>query len=146
RSSDPDPPAPAVAPSATAGPAATAAPGGAATPGEASGAPPPTASPAVERPPSIVDAAATRASLRRTAASRDWPRATEAFFALVDRAPASFHDPAMMGAARDLASAASTIEGESTDRIFNALGERLGSDGPDILFDIARTRGGSRAA
>jgi hypothetical protein len=142
RLSDGGPPSPSVDPPASSGPATTATPGAAATPGGASGAPAATAATATER----FDATATRASLRRTAASHDWPRATDAFLALVDRDPASFHDPAIMSAARDLAAASIATGGETADRIFDALGERLGSDGPDILFDVARTRGGSRAA
>jgi eukaryotic-like serine/threonine-protein kinase len=92
------------------------------------------------------DPLASRTMLRSAAAAHDWPHATEAFFALVDHAPAAFHDPVLLAPTRDAAAAAAVAGGEAADRVFAALGQRLGADGVDILYEIVRTRGGSKAA
>jgi serine/threonine-protein kinase len=87
-----------------------------------------------------------RTTLRRTAAGHDWAHATDAFFALVDHDRAAFHDPLVIVAARDVAAAAGVTSGDVADRVFEALELRLGSDGIDVLYEIVRTRGGSKAA
>lgn len=97
-------------------------------------------------PPASYDAAAARATLRRTVSGHDWPHADEAFFVLVDNNPGALHDPAMKAAARDTAAAAGVSGGPVANRVFVALGERFGADGLDVLYEIVRTRGGSKAA
>jgi serine/threonine-protein kinase len=84
--------------------------------------------------------------LRRASAVKDWGRATAAFFALADHDPDAFHDPALVVAARDLAAVAGLAGGDEADRIFDVLAKRLGSAGPDILYEIVRTRGGAKSA
>jgi serine/threonine-protein kinase len=97
-------------------------------------------------PAAGADAVAARTMLRRASGAHDWVRATEAFFALAEADPASFHDPSIVNAARDVAAAAGVAGGEQADRIFAVLGTKLGSDGLDVLYEIVRTRGGSKAA
>ncbi len=108
----------------------------------ASAAPAPPASASV----TPFDSSAARTTLRHASAGHDWVHASEAFFTLADHDPAAFHDPALVAAARDLAAAAGIAGGAAADRVFDALGQRLGSDGLDVLYDIVRTRGGSKAA
>ena len=153
-----------AAPTASGGAAATTAPAGssaapvpapasAARQVEATAAPPATSATASAAATTSAaaasepfDAVATRTMLRRAAAGHDWVHATEAFFALVDRDPASFHDATLLAPTRDVATAAALAEGEVADRVFEALSSRLGSDGIDVLYEILRTRGGSKAA
>ncbi len=92
------------------------------------------------------DALAARLTFRKAATARDWAHATEAFFALADHDPSGFHDPAMLAPARDFAAHNALAGGEAADRVFDALAQKLGSDGPDVLYEILRTRGGSRAS
>ena len=113
------------------------------TPEAVSAAAPPTTPTASAAP---FDTAAARATLRRASSGHDWQHATEAFFTLAEHDPAALHDPALMAAARDTAAAAGVAGGAGADRLFVALGERFGSDGVDVLYEIVRTRGGSKAA
>jgi serine/threonine-protein kinase len=132
----------------SAAPTAPAAPARSALPDPAS-APSPAASSSVAAPapagPQHVDLAA-RTILRSAAAGHDWPHATDAFLALVDHDVAAFHDPLVVVAARDVAAAAGVTGGDVADRVFEALELRLGTGGLDILYEIVRTRGGSKAA
>jgi serine/threonine protein kinase len=107
--------------------------------------PPPPSATATAAPPGF-DAAATRTLLRRTASDHDWVHATEAFFLLADHDPTAFHDPLFVAAGRDVAAASAVTGGAGADRVFEALSKRLGADGIDVLYEIVRTRGGSRAA
>jgi serine/threonine-protein kinase len=137
-----------AAPAATAGASAAANAGG--TPAPSVPAPPAEARSAMPAAASDAgapfDAGAARLMLRRAAAVKDWARATTAFFALADHDPDSFHDPTLVVAARDMAAISGAAGGEEADRIFDALARRLGSGGPDILYEIVRTRGGSKSA
>jgi eukaryotic-like serine/threonine-protein kinase len=58
--------------------------------------------------------------------------------------PSVFHEPGMALAARDLAVALDR-EGKG-DRLFDALTNRLGSDGLDVLYDLVATKGRAGAA
>jgi serine/threonine-protein kinase len=125
-------PAP-VAPSASAEPAASAAP---------SAAPSATVSASTD----AFDAIGWRAVLRRSATKGDWFNGQAALLALVERAPESFHDAANAAAAREVATVVAHAGGEPADRVFEALTNRLGTDGLDILYDIMAERGGSVGA
>jgi serine/threonine-protein kinase len=107
---------------------------------------PPTSATAAAAPAEPFDGVAARTMLRRAAGAHDWPHANEAFFALADHDPASFHDASLLGPARDVAAAAGVAGGPLADKVFEVLGQRTGSDGPDILYEIVRTRGGSKAS
>ncbi|MEP7121951.1 MAG: serine/threonine-protein kinase [Byssovorax sp.] len=87
-----------------------------------------------------------RALFRNALAAHDFKHGIEHFFTLVEHDQAAFHEPLLATAVRDLAVTVAAAPGDDTDRIFDALAHRLGSDGVDILYEIMRTRGGSKAA
>jgi hypothetical protein len=115
----------------------------------ASSSPPPSAPPVAAAAPApavpAVDPVA-RALLRNAVAARDFKHGIEPFFTLVEHDPTAFHDPALATSARDLAVTLALVASEDTDRLFEALASRVGSDGVDVLYEIVRTRGGSKAA
>jgi serine/threonine-protein kinase len=78
--------------------------------------------------------------------AHDYLHAATPFRALVERDPQAFRDPVIAVAARDLAVIMAGLPGPETDQIYDALETRLGEDGLDILYEIVRTRGGSRAS
>jgi eukaryotic-like serine/threonine-protein kinase len=114
--------------------------------------PPPVAPPsaptaaAKPAPTGPYDGAASRATLRRAVPQRDFPHAAEAFFALADHEPAAFAEPLLLAPTRDLAAAVALSGSADADRVFAALAHRLGAAGPDVLYELVRTRGGSKAA
>jgi serine/threonine-protein kinase len=65
---------------------------------------------------------------------------------LAEHDPAAFRDPALKVVVRDFATAVTLADAGDADRVFDALGHRLGGDGLDILYEIVRVRGGSKAA
>ena len=87
-----------------------------------------------------------RALFRNAVAARDFQHGIEPFFALVEHDPAAFHEATLATAARDLAVTIAAAPGDTTERVFEALARSLGSDGVDVLYEIVRTRGGSKAA
>jgi serine/threonine-protein kinase len=87
-----------------------------------------------------------RALFRNALAAHDFKHGIEPFFTLVEHDAAAFHEPALATAARDLAVTIASAPGDDADRVFDALAHRLGSDGVDVLYEIVRTRGGSKAA
>jgi serine/threonine-protein kinase len=96
-------------------------------------------------PAKAFDGTIPRAVLRRSG-GRDRVRGLEAFYTLAEHDPAAFHDPTLLVPTRELAAAVAVGGGADTDRLFDLLGHRLGADGLDVLYEIVRTRGGSRAA
>jgi serine/threonine-protein kinase len=149
-SAEPSAPPRAALVAAASASAAPADAGAAVANGADAGASPPAA--AVDAPPVDAtrapggDAPAMRLLLRRSVEARDWIRATDAFFALVDRDSLAFHDPALVTTTRDYAANTGLAGGAVADRVFDALAHRTGADGVDILYEIVRTRGGSKAA
>jgi serine/threonine-protein kinase len=93
-----------------------------------------------------MDPVVARQTLRRAGAVRDKARGLPAFYALVERDPEALHDPALAIATRDLAAAVALAPGDETDRLFDTLAQKVGADGLDILYEIVRVRGGSKAA
>jgi serine/threonine-protein kinase len=90
------------------------------------------------------DLANRRALLLRALRVRDWNGAEAGFLELCARDPGIFHNADMALVARDLAGA---LDREGTgDRVFDALENRLGTDGLDILYDLVATKGRSGAA
>ncbi len=112
----------------------------------ASAAPSATAPAAPAAAPASIDVAQKRGDLRRFATAKDWPHASDVFFALVDHAPDGLHDPTLTYPVRDMAASLALAGGEPADKVFEALAQRAGADGPDILYELVRTRGGSKAA
>ncbi len=95
--------------------------------------------------PSAVDPVA-RALFRNALAAHDFKHGIEPFFTLVEHDGEAFRDPLLATAARDLAVTIASAAGDDADRVFEALAHRTGSDGIDVLYEIVRTRGGSKAA
>ncbi len=103
---------------------------------------------AVKAPPAPLKAGppdpVARAAFKAPLGTRDFTHAGPPFLALVDKDPAAFKDPVIAMGARDVAVAlAGNPEG---DPIFDALATKLGGPGVDVLFEIIRTRGGSKAS
>jgi eukaryotic-like serine/threonine-protein kinase len=87
-----------------------------------------------------------RGLFRKSVVAHDYQHASEPFFALVDHDPEAFRDVLIAAAAKDFAVAVASVPGEEGEKIFDALGHRVGGDGLDVLYEIARTRGGSKGA
>lgn len=90
------------------------------------------------------DSLALKLLLVRTVRVRDWGGGEGAFLELSRRDSAVFREPEVAAAARDLASAVETER--AGDRVFDALENRMGTDGLDLLYDLVSMRGQSRAA
>jgi serine/threonine-protein kinase len=131
----PPAPRPPATPTATA--IATAAP---------SAAPAPTTKP-VE---ALSDAtlAPLRTGIRDAAESKEWSRGAEALLELAERAPQVFEDREIARAAGLIASgiAADRTARAQADKVFDALANKSGSAGLDILYEFVSTRGTSKAA
>ncbi|MFO0757443.1 MAG: serine/threonine-protein kinase [Byssovorax sp.] len=102
----------------------------------------PTAAQVADGPPDQ----ASRDLFRTTVHAKSYLPAVAPFRALVEHDRAAFRDPTIAAAARDLASVLATHPGPDTDFIYDALANRLGAEGVDVLYEITRLRGGSRAA
>lgn len=104
--------------------------------------------PPASAPPEIdgLDAAGWRAQLGHAVATRKWLTGADAVLALAKL------DPKLLtsrGAREDVLSAVAGIafekDNEAADQIFEVLTNGLGSDGLDVLFDLVRARGNTRA-
>jgi serine/threonine-protein kinase len=102
------------------------------------------AGPAPEKTP--FDTAASKARLLKAAKARKWSDGAAELLALADGDPAAFADPTIATATRDIAAEIEGNKGKLADPVFDALGSRLGSAGPDVLYAIAQSRGGTAAA
>jgi eukaryotic-like serine/threonine-protein kinase len=93
-----------------------------------------------------LDAAGWRAQLGRAVATRKWLTGADAVLALAKLDPKLL---ASHGAREDVLSAVAGIafekDSEAADKVFEVLTDGLGSDGLDILFDLVRARGNTRA-
>ncbi len=107
---------------------------------EPAGAPVPAAAAAVDP----ARAAIARTLLLRALRVRDWNGGEAAFLDLIERDPAALRTPEVAAATRDLAVALDR-EGKG-DRIFDALTNRLGTAGLDVLYDLVATKGRAGAA
>jgi serine/threonine protein kinase len=90
--------------------------------------------------------AASRTLLRTAVSTHDYLRAIPAFRALAEHDTAAFRDPLVATAARDLAVVLAAISNPETEAIYGALATQLGEAGVDILYEIVRTRGGTKAS
>jgi len=115
-----------------------------------SSAPPTTTSPkAVEVPVEIagIDSAGWRERMRKASLKKDWLQASRALLALTKLDPALVTGNELRG---DVVAVVAGIGFETSftesDQVFEALTNDLGSGGLDILFQVVRTRGGSKAA
>jgi hypothetical protein len=142
---------PTATPTATAMEALTAAPTATETPTAAPTATEaPTAAPTgtdtKAAAPVSADAAALRAELRDAANGKAWRKGAEALISICEADPEALKE-------RDVAAAAVTIAAnlelganDIAEQVFEALGLKGGAGGADVLYEIASTRGGSKAA
>jgi serine/threonine-protein kinase len=112
--------------------AAVAAPSGSSAPG-------------IDSAPAI-DPAALKTQLAGAVESQQWGKAGRAVVALVDHDPEAFADKAVASHVVSTAVALETVGGKDADNVFNALGARLGARGLEILFEIVRTKGGTKGS
>jgi hypothetical protein len=104
-------------------------------------APAATSTAAPEPPRAEVDVTALRAKLAKAAAIKDWKAAEAALLALLEARPSALRVPAVASAAKDVVIALERKGNGRADRVFEALGERSGSDGLDLLYEIVEARG-----
>src|SRR5262249_53379517 len=93
-----------------------------------------------------LDANAWRTRLRATLETRDYHDGATAVLALGQLDPSAFRDPAVREAAVAVAAGLAFEGNGATDRVFRLFTDGLGPDGLDVLFDIVRTRGGTKGA
>ncbi len=110
--------------------------------------PAPTASPvaaaATDAPVAPESFGDTRALLLRALRVHDWAGGETAFLDLAAHDPGALRAPDISLATRDLAVA---LERDRRgDRLFEALTDRLGTEGLDLLYDLVATRGKVAAA
>jgi serine/threonine-protein kinase len=105
-----------------------------------------------EAPPRAVDievdgadAATWRARLKDAPEHKDWRRGAAAVLALAKLDRAAFHDNDCRLAAMASIAGVAFEEGDLADRVFDVLKNDLGDDGLDLLFDLVRARGGTKA-
>jgi hypothetical protein len=60
--------------------------------------------------------------------------------------PAGLEDSEVRGGAIDLAMRVAVVSDRDADHVFDVLATRTGTRGPDLLFSLVTTKGGSRAA
>jgi eukaryotic-like serine/threonine-protein kinase len=114
-------------------------------PASASAAPDTSASAAAAPADPPADEAARKA-LFDAANAREWIDAVAAILALAERDPAALRDRKLAMAARNTAIALSKTGGEHADKVFDALANRLGTYGIDVLYEIVENRGLSTSA
>jgi serine/threonine-protein kinase len=135
-------------PAATAAPTASAPPPPTAT----TSAPPASAAPsasAAPRPSEVEgrDATAWRAALGDAAASRHAERGAKAIQALATINPSLFEDRTVIAQTAAVAVVIELGDRATSDEIFELFAsEELGGAGPDILYEIVSSRGGSQGA
>ena len=103
--------------------------------------------------PLVEDAAAPldrRGHLVRAVALKDWPAAEQAFLALAENEPAAFQDRDVMTSAAQVAVKSAFRHDATSERMMTLLSTELGTDGLDVLYEMASghggTKGGERAA
>jgi hypothetical protein len=84
---------------------------------------------------------AARAKLLKAAGLKEWKPAEAALLALAEAQPSALRVPAVASAARDVVIALTRKGNGRADRVFEALAERSGSEGLDLLYDIVESRG-----
>jgi len=99
--------------------------------------------------PVDLDAAGWRMNLRTAARQKEWAKGAEAIVTLLRLDPAALRDHDVEMATRNVAVALEDAGGEPSDKFFGALTNDTGTDGLDVLYDIARfrtwTKAGKRA-
>lgn len=92
------------------------------------------------------DATTWRARLLGASEEEDWASGGKALLALAQIDDEALADGRRRGAAVAVASALAFAGGETADGVFAALKNAFGADGIEVLFEIVRTRGATRAS
>jgi serine/threonine-protein kinase len=105
----------------------------------------------VQKPGEVVpdagglDAAGWKMTLRNAVRQKDWAKGSEAVFTLMRLDPDAMRDRDVQNNMRGVAVALGDAGGEPADKFFGALTNETGSDGLDVLYDISRFRGWTKA-
>jgi serine/threonine-protein kinase len=102
-----------------------------------------TAAPATSPSPAPAD---RRGQLVRAAALKDWQVAEQAFLALAEHEPAAFQDRDVMTSAAQVAVKSAFRNDATSERIMTLLSTDLGTDGLDVLYEMASGHGGTKGA
>jgi hypothetical protein len=91
-----------------------------------------------------LDASGWRMNLRNAVRKKEWLAASEAVLTLFRLDPAAFRDHDGQAALRNTAVGLDDAGGEAADKFFDAL-TQSGAEGLDLLYDLARSRPGTKA-
>jgi serine/threonine-protein kinase len=92
-----------------------------------------------------LDAAGWRMTLRNAVRQKDWGKGAEAVFTLMRIDPEAFRDRDVQNGMRGVAVALQDAGGEPADKFFGTLTNETASDGLDLLYDLSRFRGWTKA-
>ena len=92
-----------------------------------------------------LDASGWRMNLRNAARRKEWTAASEAVLTVLRLDHAAFRDHDVQAALRNTAVGLEDAGGEASDKFFDALSSQTGSEGLDLVYDIARSRAGTKA-
>jgi hypothetical protein len=84
-------------------------------------------------------------NLRNAARRREWSAASAAVLTVLRLDPAAFRDHDVQAALRNTAVGLEDAGGEASDKFFATLSGQAGSEGLDLVYDIARFRAGTKA-
>jgi serine/threonine-protein kinase len=91
------------------------------------------------------DVAALRTSLIALARAKDWDKAVQAVLDIARFDASAIRDREVATAFRTVAVAVEQDGGERSDKLFDGLGRDTGVGGLDLLYDLGRTRSGTKA-
>jgi serine/threonine-protein kinase len=92
-----------------------------------------------------LDASGWRMNLRNAARRKEWAAASAAVLTLLRLDPGAFRDHDVQAALRNTAVGLEDAGGEASDKFFDALSSQAGSQGLDLVYDVARYRVGTKA-
>jgi serine/threonine-protein kinase len=91
-----------------------------------------------------LDASGWRMNLRNAVRKKEWPAASEAVLTLFRLDSTAFRDHDGQAALRNTAVGLEDTGGDAADKFFDTLGQS-GAEGLDLLYDVARSRPGTKA-
>lgn len=92
------------------------------------------------------DAETLRNTLTQAAKDEHWAKAAHALLALAEIEPEAFKEPGVSAAAVSTAVALETVGGKASETVFEVFKTKLGPRGLWLLFDIVRTKGGTKGS
>src|SRR5262249_48993857 len=92
------------------------------------------------------DAAQWRGRMQSAADAEDWKSGAKAFLALAEMDPAELKSGTVREKALAVIGGIGVEQSALADEVFDLLTNRFGTDGLDMLFDVFRSRGGSKSA